>query len=375
MTLFSSFDSAMMARALRLAEKGVYLARPNPRVGCVLTRDERVIGEGYHRVFGQAHAEIEALRQVDDSARGATAYVTLEPCAHQGKTGPCALALIEAGVTRVVCAMRDPNPRVDGGGFALLQDAGVQVDSGLMESEARALNPGFIKRMTQNLPRVTVKLAQSLDGRTAMASGESQWITGPAARLDVQRMRASSDAIMTGSGTFLADNPSLNVRSELWDKLDNQPDWDLFRQPLRVLIDRQGQANLAQKFFRIDSPIWWVTDSQKALTEQDLSHVTRLPWTEAVGIRGVLKQLADAQCNDVMVEAGSRLAGVLLQQGFVDELVIYQAAKIMGSTARPLVEWPMDKMEQAQPLKLLDCRHLGEDLRLRYQVGNESRSS
>lgn len=363
---FSSIDAQMMARALRLAERGGVLARPNPRVGCVLWRDGQIVGEGFHQCFGEAHAEINALAQAGERAKGATAYVTLEPCAHTGKTGPCAKALIEAGVTKVVCAMRDPNPKVDGGGFKLLEQAGIEVTYGLMEREAVALNRGFIMRMTQGRPLVRLKMAISVDGRTAMASGESQWITGPAARSDVQLWRARSDAIITGSGTLALDNPSLNVRLDELPSPMSDADKSRFRQPLRILIDRRARANLKQVFFQIPSPIWWVgeTDVQERLPE----HIERkvIPGSGESCLNQLLKLCASNECNEILLEAGSVLAGEFLKAGLVDELVVYMASKLMGSDGRPLARLPLTSMEQAVNLTLNDCRMIGNDLRLIY---------
>jgi diaminohydroxyphosphoribosylaminopyrimidine deaminase/5-amino-6-(5-phosphoribosylamino)uracil reductase len=370
MASFSAFDAEMMARALRLAERGLYLARPNPRVGCVITQNDQVVGEGYHQVFGQAHAEVNALKQAGSKARGGTAYVTLEPCAHQGKTGPCAAALINAGVNRVVCAMRDPNPKVDGGGFAMLQQAGISVDSGLMAQQAADLNPGFIKRMQQQRPLVRLKMAISADGRTAMASGESQWITGPDARQDVQRLRARHDAIITGRGTLVNDNPSLNVRLDEWAEPLTEQQLAHFKQPVRVLIDRQAKANLTQQFFKLTSPIWWVGD--KDYLDRLPPHIER---KKVVGngadfFNNLLKQCAAHQFNEVLIEAGSKLAGQFIQAGLVDELVLYIAPKLMGANAMPLAALPFDAMEQSVSMQLTDCRQVGDDLKLTYQLSN-----
>lgn len=367
---FNAFDAEMMARALRLAERGRFLARPNPLVGCVLTQLNQIVGEGYHQVFGQAHAEVNALAQAGKKALGSTAYVTLEPCAHQGKTGPCATALINAGVKRVVCAMRDPNPKVDGGGFSMLQQAGISVDSGLMAEQAAALNVGFIKRMQQQRPLVRLKMAISADGRTAMASGESQWITGPAARRDVQRLRARHDAIITGRGTLINDNPSLNVRLDEWAEPLTEQQLAHFKQPVRVLIDRQATADISQQFFALTSPIWWV--GEKDYLERLPSHIERkkIVGNGADFFSNLLKQCAASQFNEVLIEAGSKLAGQFIQAGLVDELVLYIAPKLMGANAMPLAALPFDAMEQSVSMRLLDCRQVGDDLKLTYQLSN-----
>lgn len=364
MTQFSAFDAAMMAKALRLAEQGQFLARPNPRVGCVITQQNTIVGEGYHQCFGQPHAEVNALLQAGAAAQGATTYVTLEPCAHVGKTPPCAQALIDAGVQRVVCAMRDPNPRVDGGGFQLLQQAGIEVRYGLMASSAAELNRGFIKRMSHGLPWVRVKLAQSLDGRTAIASGESQWITARAARADVQQLRARHDAIISGSGTHLADDPSYTVRFSDWLTPPPARVQQQFRQPLRVVLDRRQQLNLTSKFFSIAEPIWWVTQAQPKTGLPP--HVKWQGWDASQGLLGLLRELAAAECNEVLVEAGSALAGAFMQQGLVDELIVYQAPKLLGHLAQPLLDWPLTTMAEAHDLRLLDARAVGRDWRFTF---------
>ncbi len=363
---FSAFDAEMMARALRLAEQGYYLARPNPRVGCILVNDGKVIGEGYHECFGEAHAEINALKRAGVTA-GATAYVTLEPCAHQGKTGPCANALVDAGITKVICAMRDPNPKVDGGGFRILEKAGIEVRWGLMQQEAEKLNPGFLKRMTRGKPYVRLKMAISVDGRTAMASGESQWITGSAARRDVQKLRARHDAIITGSGTLRHDNPSFNVRFDELPDVLSEHQQAKFLQPLRILIDRKARANLSQKYFSIASPIWWV--GEKETTEKLPEHLERklIPGSGKLMLEKLLILCATHQCNEVLVEAGAELAGEFIKAELVDELIVYVAPKLLGSTARPLASLPLDSMEQSRELNLVDTRVIGNDLRLTYR--------
>ncbi|WP_205859095.1 bifunctional diaminohydroxyphosphoribosylaminopyrimidine deaminase/5-amino-6-(5-phosphoribosylamino)uracil reductase RibD [Pleionea sediminis] len=367
MAEFSAFDANIMAHALRLAEKGIFLARPNPRVGCVIVKDEQIIGEGFHQAFGEAHAEVNALRQAGDGAKGATAYVTLEPCAHHGKTPPCAQALIDAGISEVICAMRDPNPRVDGGGFHMLKQAGIAVKYGLMTQEAELLNPGFIKRMTQRKPWVRVKVAISVDGRTAMASGESQWITGEQSRRDVQRLRARHDAIITGSGTLALDNPSMNVRlNELGEEFEKKA-FSAFRQPVRILIDRQARANLSQRFFSIESPIWWVGDKHPDVNLPEHVERKQVPGSGKEFLSQLLTLCATNECNEVLVEAGSILAAEFIKAQLVDELIIYMAPKLMGSQARPMALLPFDTMEQALTLSLSDCRHFGDDIRLTYR--------
>ncbi len=364
MVEFTAFDAKMMARAIRLAEKGQFLTRPNPRVGCVISKDNQIVGEGYHQLFGSAHAEVNALKQAGNKAQGATAYVTLEPCSHFGKTGPCASALIDAGIKKVVCAMGDPNPSVNGQGFERLRSAGIEVAVGLMASSARSLNKGFIKRTTQGLPYVRLKLAQSVDGRTAMASGESQWITGSGARQDVQRLRASSDAIITGSGTVLQDNPSLNVRFIDWSNPPDEQAQGAFRQPLRVVLDRSGQLKLSNPFFNIEQAIWWVSPTTNKLMP---SHIQLID-SKSCSLEKLLKALAQVPCNEVLIECGAQLAGAFIKAQLVDELIIYTAAKLMGSDARSLATLPFAYMSEAIELCLVDQRMVGDDVRSIYQM-------
>lgn len=355
-----SLDAAMMARALKLAARGRYTTMPNPAVGCVITRGEQVVGEGWHRRAGEPHAEIHALRAAGEQARGATAYVTLEPCSHHGRTPPCADALIAAGVARVVYGALDPNPQVAGSGLEKLRQAAVVVDGPVLQDESRVLNRGFIKRQQQGLPWVTVKLAMSLDGRTAMASGESQWITGPAARSDVQRLRARSSAIITGLGTVLHDNPALTVRAaELG--LDHAEDIAA-RQPLRVVVDSQ---------LRIPRDCQLLTDGGATLvasiTDGDLSAAEVVVLDNGSGrvnLPALLELLAQRECNEVLVEAGAQLAGAFVAAGLVDELVIYMAAKLLGSTARPLLDLPLTDMAAALAVEIVDMRAVGGDWRI-----------
>jgi diaminohydroxyphosphoribosylaminopyrimidine deaminase/5-amino-6-(5-phosphoribosylamino)uracil reductase len=346
-------DQQHMARALQLAARGQCSTPPNPRVGCVLAKGDTVIAEGWHAVAGEAHAEIHALQQASADARGATAYVTLEPCSHHGKTGPCCDALIQSGITRVVYGMRDPNPLVSGNGLKKLHDAGITVDGPVLEQQAQALNPGFIKRMQTGLPLVRVKMAMSLDGRTAMASGESQWITGEQARRDVQQLRAQSCAIITAAGTALADNARLTVREpDLLQSLGN-------RRPLRVLLDRHATVLPDANIFDTAAPTLWCTG--ESAVENLPAHVTH--WQHQDDLRNLLQALAERGCNEVLVEAGATLAGHFLQQALVDELIIYMAPTLMGSTARPLFQLPFDTMNQAQQLVITDVRAIGNDWR------------
>ncbi len=373
MSVFSDLDHQYMGRALVLARRGLYTTDPNPRVGCVLVRDGAVVGEGWHVRAGEGHAEVNALRQAGERARGATAYVTLEPCSHHGRTPPCADTLVNAGIARMVCAMVDPNPAVAGRGLERLRSAGVEVHSGLLEAQARALNPGFIKRMEQGRPWVRLKLAMSLDGRTAMASGESQWITGPAARADVQRLRARSSAILTGIDSVLHDDSSLTVRADELGLAPVQAEQIVQRQPLRVVLDSQLRLPSAAKLLSQPGRTLVVTLAQDETRAAALraagAEVVRRDDRERIDLAGVIEYLAQAeQCNELLVECGARLAGAFVAAGLVDELVVYMAPKLLGSAARPLLELPLERMAQQVPLELVELRHLGADLRLTWRV-------
>lgn len=361
-------DQALMARAIRLAERGLYTTEPNPRVGCVLVRDGRIVGEGWHVRAGEGHAEVNALRQAGELARGATAYVTLEPCSHFGKTPPCADALVAAGVSRVVAAMQDPNPQVAGRGLQRLREAGVEVQCGLLEAEAGQLNPGFIKRMQQGLPWVRLKLAMSLDGRTAMASGESQWITGPQARADVQRLRARSGAIISGADSVLLDDSALTVRAAELGLAPELAAQVAQRQPLRVLVDGRLRVPLDRRLFHEPGPVLVVcADAMGREAEYQRPQLELLPLpgqNARVDLPGLLAELARRGCNEVLVESGAALAGAFWQAGLVDELVVYMAPRLLGSNARPLLQLPFDAMAQAEDLQIIDLRALGRDWRI-----------
>ena len=360
-------DAHYMARALELARKGLYSTHPNPRVGCVIVRDGQVIGEGWHVRAGEPHAEVHALRQAGELARDATVYVTLEPCSHFGRTPPCAEALVQAGVARVVVAMRDPNPQVAGRGLLRLLDAGIAVHSGVLESEARLLNQGFLKRMEHGLPFVRVKLAMSLDGRTAMASGESQWITGPAARSVVQRLRARSSVVITGADTVLTDQARLTVRpdelglgAELTALAEQRP-------PLRLLIDGRLRVPLDAPFFRA-GPALVATCAAATAREryqEDGHELLAVSGSNGhVDLRKLLVELAGRGINEVLVEAGPRLAGAFARQGLVDEYQIFVAGQFLGSSARPLLDWPLNQMSEAPRLKIVEMRAVGADWRV-----------
>lgn len=365
-----SNDQTMMARALQLAARGLYTTDPNPRVGCVLVNGGEVVGEGWHQRAGGPHAEIVALQQAGERARGATCYVTLEPCSHHGRTPPCAEALIAAGVAEVVAAMQDPNPVVAGSGLAALGEAGIRVRSGLMEAQARALNPGFCRRMSEARPFVRLKLAMSLDGRTAMASGESQWITADPARRDVQRLRARSSAIVTGIGTVLADDPSMTVRRE---QIGDYPEGAL-RQPLRVVVDPHLSTPTDGKIVQADGALLVVTaaddpDHAGAL-QQAGAEVAVLPGSlDTVDLGALMAELGRREVNEVLVETGAVLSGAMLRAGLVDELVIYMAPVLMGDAARGLFHLPgLDVMADRLHLEIDDIRAVGKDWRINARV-------
>ncbi len=350
-------DAAFMARALALAGRGRLTTRPNPAVGAVIVAAGRVVGEGWHEQAGLAHAEIVALQAAGSLARGATCYVTLEPCAHHGRTGPCADALIAAGVGRVVVASADPNPLVAGEGIARLRASGIEVQQGLMEGPARALNRGFLQRMASGRPYLRLKIAASLDGRTAMASGESQWITGPAARADVQRLRAASGAILTGIDTVLADDPRLTVRGPLAAQLPGQP--------LRVVADSALRIPARAKLLHEPGECLLLTAVADARPPVGAT-VLSCPGPDGrVDLAAALTALGQRQVNDVLAEAGPRLSGALLAGGLVDELVLYLAPRLLGDGARGLASLPgLERLADAPALDLVDTRQVGGDLRL-----------
>ncbi len=362
--MFTPVDSAHMARALQLAARGRYTAHPNPMVGCVIATNDEVVGEGWHEVAGDAHAEINALRAAGDQAKGATAYVTLEPCAHHGKTPPCADALVEAGVMRVVAAMQDPFEEVAGRGLARLESAGISTAVGLMEAAAAELNRGFVRRVTAGRPFVRLKIAASIDGAIAMESGESQWITGPEARNDVQRLRAQSGAIMTGIGTILADDPSLNVRS---------PDVDTRgRQPLRVILDSKLRTPSDARMLTLPGEtLVCCVPGRDATALRDAGAEVRefSADDDLVDAREVLAELAKRGVNDVLVEAGPGIAGYLLEKDCVDELVIYQSPHIMGSNTRGMFRTPSwTALADRRELDVVDVRRIANDTRITARI-------
>jgi diaminohydroxyphosphoribosylaminopyrimidine deaminase/5-amino-6-(5-phosphoribosylamino)uracil reductase len=362
MTEFGAIDHAHMAHALRLAERGLYTTQPNPRVGCVVARGDEVLGTGWHQRAGEPHAEVYALREAAERARGATAYVTLEPCAHHGRTPPCADALIAAGVARVVVAAEDPFPQVDGRGIGKLRAAGITVESGLMREAARELNIGFFSRIERGRPWVRVKLAMSLDGRTALANGESKWITGEAAREDVQRWRARSSAILSGSGTVLADDPRLTVRL---------PEDEEFAPPLRVILDRQLRTPAGSRVLDGSTPTLVLHGAAASGVDARFERVERMTMAargELLDLHAVLAMLAGRGCNEVHVEAGPTLCGALFAAGLVDELLLYVAPVLLGDAARPLLQLPtLDDMDRRWQLRIVEQRMLGQDIRLRLR--------
>jgi diaminohydroxyphosphoribosylaminopyrimidine deaminase/5-amino-6-(5-phosphoribosylamino)uracil reductase len=364
MSDFSAHDSVTMARALRLAACGKYTAHPNPMVGCVLVRDGAVVGEGWHRVAGEQHAEINALAEAGESARGATAYVTLEPCSHHGRTPPCTDALIEAGISAVVAAMEDPFDKVAGNGFSELRNAGLKVRVGLMRAAAEALNAGFLSRVSRGRPFVRVKIASSLDGCVAMADGQSQWITGPDARADVQRMRARAGAILTGIGTVLADDPSLTVRDPALDTNG--------RQPVRVVLDSQLRMPLSAGMLALPGHtlIYCTTpDRHAALSDAGAEVIIVESAGEQVSAAAVLDDLAGRGINEVLVEAGPVLTGSLVADQLVDELVIYQAPHIMGSQTMGMLQTPTwTNLTDRQSLRITDERRVGSDTRITVRL-------
>ena len=358
-------DQFYMARALRLAEQGLYSAHPNPRVGCVIVAQQQVVGEGWHVRAGEPHAEVHALQQAGARAQGATAYVTLEPCSHHGLTPPCAEALVRAGVGRVVVALQDPNPQVAGRGIAHLRAQGITVDvlEGELNAAARRLNCGFVKRMEQALPFVRLKLAMSLDGRTAMASGESQWITGPAARADVQVLRARSSAIITGADTVMTDHARLTVRADVLPLDDEQHALALSRAPVRIMIDGRLRVPTDMAFFQA-GPVWVVTYQTPPANTEQIEYIQVPERHGHVDLHAVLIELARRGINELMVEAGPQLAGAFMQAQLVDELYIYMAAMLLGSKAQPLVQLPIDLMADAVQLDIVEIRALAKDWRI-----------
>ncbi len=351
-------DAAAMTEALNLARRGRCTSMPNPRVGCVLLRDGAVVGRGWHRRAGERHAEVHALEEAGNRAQGSTACVTLEPCSHQGRTAPCCDALIAAGVKRVVAAMRDPNPEVSGSGFARLREAGIQVEEGLMAEDAAALNPGFIKRARHGLPWVLCKMAMSLDGRIAAASGESKWITGPEARAEVQRLRAASCAVLTGVGTVLADDPALTVRWEEWPGDERPPGG---RQPLRVVADSRLRTPGHARLLAEPGESWLAAAREGSVPG---ARVLVLPGAQGqIDLKGLLRTLAaERECNEVLLEAGPTLAGAMLEAGLVDAFRIYVAPLFLGDKGYPLLHLSIENLADKFSLHVSGVRRVGTAL-------------
>ncbi|MDJ0698342.1 MAG: bifunctional diaminohydroxyphosphoribosylaminopyrimidine deaminase/5-amino-6-(5-phosphoribosylamino)uracil reductase RibD [Woeseiaceae bacterium] len=361
---FTDQDRAHMARAIELAARGLYGAHPNPMVGCVIVRDEEVVGEGFHERFGEAHAEVNALREAGDDATGATVFVTLEPCAFHGKTPACAELLAAAGVGRVVAAMEDPHERVSGAGFKILRAAGIDVEVGLLQSQAEALNRGFLKLQRTGIPFVRLKIAASLDGCVAMANGQSQWITGPEARDDVQRLRARADAILTGIGTVLADDPSLTVRAaELADDA---------RQPVRAVVDSKLRMPKSARMLDLpgETQVFCVDASNReGLEAAGATVVETAALAGQVNLELVLQTLGANGAIEVLVEAGPGIAGALVDANLVDELVIYQAPHIMGSETAPMLHTPnWQALSDRRELDIVERTPVGRDLRITARI-------
>ncbi|PHM58897.1 bifunctional diaminohydroxyphosphoribosylaminopyrimidine deaminase/5-amino-6-(5-phosphoribosylamino)uracil reductase RibD [Xenorhabdus sp. KK7.4] len=376
-----TLDETYMSRALELAYQGRFTTSPNPNVGCVIVKDDQIVGEGFHLRAGEPHAEVHALRMAGEKAKGATAYVTLEPCSHHGKTPPCSDALIAAGISRVVVAMQDPNPQVAGRGLYKLQQAGISVEHGLMMEQAEMLNKGFLKRMRTGFPYLQLKLGASLDGRTALASGESKWITSPAARQDVQKLRAQCSAILSSSATVLADDPSLTVR---WNELDAETQvvypQESLRQPVRIIVDSKNRVNPQHQVVQQTGQCWLAHTDLDGSDSANSADKNEQQWPDNIekillpvhgtGVDLVLlmMQLGKRQVNSVWAECGPTLAGALLSLGLVDELILYIAPKVLGNSARGLFAIPeLQKLSDAPEFTLIDVQQIGPDVRLRLK--------
>jgi diaminohydroxyphosphoribosylaminopyrimidine deaminase/5-amino-6-(5-phosphoribosylamino)uracil reductase len=360
--MFTPADHTFMSRALELAQRGLYTTAPNPRVGCVVVRHGEIVGEGWHERAGEAHAEVVALRAAGDRARGASVYVSLEPCSHHGRTPPCADALIAAGVARVVAAMHDPNPKVAGAGLERLRAAGIEAQAGLLAEQARELNIGFVSRMQRGRPWLRVKVAASLDGRTALANGISQWITGPEARRDGHHWRAQSCAVMAGIGTLLADNPRLTVR-----------DVETSRQPARIVVDRDLRLPATARVLEGGNVLVFAAVAKQERVDELMragAEVIVIPDARGkVDLERMLEELGRREMNEILAESGSRLNGALLNAGLVDELVLYFAPHLLGGTARGMFDLPeLTRLDQRVALRLHDARRVGEDLRVIARV-------
>ncbi|WP_373100320.1 MULTISPECIES: bifunctional diaminohydroxyphosphoribosylaminopyrimidine deaminase/5-amino-6-(5-phosphoribosylamino)uracil reductase RibD [Pasteurellaceae] len=373
---FTRDDGRFMQMALQLAAKGLFTTAPNPAVGCVLVNNGKVVGQGFHCKAGQPHAEVMALRDASERAKGATAYVTLEPCSHFGRTPPCARALIDAGVVRVIAAMQDPNPQVAGNGLAMLKAAGVETVVGLLQEQAEALNKGFLKRMRCGVPFVQLKMAISIDGKTAMASGESKWLTGALARQDVQAARAQAAAILSTGKTVAADDPLLNVR---WEQLPEAVRNDYrqadLRQPVRIIVDNQHLVRPDHKLFQIPSPVWLVSRNAREMSAfPDFCQQIRLTADDnAHYLPALMHELGRRQINSLWIEAGAGLAGALIEQKLVDELIVYMAPKLLGEQAKGL--FPLShihRLADAPLWRLQSVRQIESDVKLVYRPCDDS---
>jgi len=369
MSDFSQQDYKFMQRAISLAKRGHFTTSPNPRVGCVIVLNGEIVGEGFHHKTGQGHAEVYALKQAGIKAKGATAYVTLEPCSHYGLTPPCAEALVKAQVSHVIAAMVDPNPKVSGRGLEILAAAGITSQFGLLEQDARALNPGFIRLMTTQLPYVRCKLAASLDGKTAMANGESQWITSAEARTDVQRLRAQSCAVICGADSVIFDQARMNVRWHALGELKRDYAEADIRQPIRVIIDGQNRLSPDLAIFQEASKILLIRHTIENdqlwphFVEQVL--IDKAENSEHINLSLLLMYLAKQGMNDVLIESGGQLSGAFISQDLVDELILYQAPKLMGNDGKGLVNMPaVVQLSEAKNLEIKDIRMVGKDIRL-----------
>ncbi|NQZ21099.1 MAG: bifunctional diaminohydroxyphosphoribosylaminopyrimidine deaminase/5-amino-6-(5-phosphoribosylamino)uracil reductase RibD [Colwellia sp.] len=375
MSTFSPADYHFMQRAIALAKQGHYTTSPNPRVGCVLVKNGEIIAEGFHQKAGEGHAEVNALKMAGKDAQGATAYVTLEPCSHYGRTPPCAEGLINAGVKNVIVAMVDPNPKVAGNGLQKLEQAGISTRHGLLEQSAEKLNPGFIKQMTTGLPYVRCKLAASLDGKTAMKNGESKWITSPEARQDVQRLRAQSCAIISGADSILMDEAKMTVRWSELGELKNSYKKELIRQPVRVIIDSKNRLTPILALFNEPSPIILIRNAIENIHQwPHFVEQVALPFAEPatnnpqIDLSALLRYLAKQGLNDVLIESGFRLAGAFIEQNLVDELILYQAPKLLGAAGKSLADMPsLTHLKQAKELQISDVRMIGRDMRITAQ--------
>nr|WP_235938844.1 bifunctional diaminohydroxyphosphoribosylaminopyrimidine deaminase/5-amino-6-(5-phosphoribosylamino)uracil reductase RibD [Thalassotalea algicola] len=364
---FTIDDHRFMARAISLAKKGHYTTSPNPRVGCVIVNNGKIVGEGFHQKAGEPHAEVYALRAAAKQAEGATAYVTLEPCSHFGRTPPCAKGLIEAKVSKVIAAMVDPNPKVAGSGLNMLNEAGIETASGLLETDAKLLNLGFISLMERKRPYVRCKLAASIDGQTAMASGESQWITSSKARQDVQRLRAQSCAVISGASSVISDNAKMTVRQAELGSLNKQYSESEIRQPVRIIVDSQDRLTPDLALFEHPSSIIIVNTGIETRHQWPhfVKHIQVKAQNNKVDLASLLSVLAELGLNDVLIETGETLAGAFIEQNLVDELIIYQAPKLMGAENKGLVKMPaITQLSQAKSFKFKEVTMVGDDLKI-----------